>query len=52
MGKVQQEAARLPGYAVSGAAALANLGELSSSQRGTWRSFCCDFKRIIPDAQT
>ena len=33
VGKVQQEAARLPGYAVSGAAALANLGELSSSQR-------------------
>lgn len=33
--KEQQEVAWLPGYGVSAAVALADLGELSSSQRGT-----------------
>lgn len=37
--KEQQEAAWLPGYRVSAAVALADLGELSSSQRGTWLCF-------------
>lgn len=35
----QQEAAWLPGYGVSAAVALVDLGEPSSSQGGTWLCF-------------
>ena len=38
-GKAQSEAARLPAYAVSAAAAVADLGELRCSQRETCLCF-------------